>query len=512
MASVSSSKKVADFLCSDASEVRLSSSAGTVKPGPASFASFASPSTLAFNSSATTNNTLRASPVSPEPDSMSTDVIPLHRKTAKSKTTTRQEPYILPGPAAPIGSSFNSMNMLVHASLAHLLNPSRPQDPPHQHQHQHQQPQHHHPHHQPVQPPTKKKVGRPKKDKSAATKERKPKPKLAKKSSSNKPKGVKYCNKQIDKWKIRYEEAKEYAKTNGHCMIPNEYPENPLLGGWAKRQRYQYQVLKKGETNKIHPNGSRNSSISLERINLLEDIGFCWQHKDHKWHARYAELVKFVKEYGHAAVPTTYDDNQGLAGWVKVQRRQYKLFALHKKSSMTPARIKLLNKVDFCWSIKETAQLPPGLVDKLITSNNSNNNSNSNTNTTNNNNNNTTNNNNNNNNNTNDNDNDYDNDNKNNVAMNGAEGTYNKSSSSSSSSSKSASDALVCLKVNETTTIPSQRTKRQEPNGENSMEEAKPATDLWTSSLKGEAPTKVEAMEEDIKEEDAISALLSFAR
>mmetsp|Transcript_27037 Transcript_27037/g.65604 ORF Transcript_27037/g.65604 Transcript_27037/m.65604 type:complete len:408 (-) Transcript_27037:154-1377(-) len=213
--------------------------------------------------------------------------------------------------------------------------------------------------------------GRPRKDSSS------PKEKTAAKTAANKkatkptkpkkatkadkkPKGKRYASKQVDKWKIRYEEAKTFAKKNGHCMIPNEYPPNPLLGGWAKRQRYQYQIYQKNNNKKqmiVNPDDPDNtirriSSMSPERIMLLEEIGFCWHHKGQRWLERYNELLEFIQRFGHAAVPTTYMENQSLAGWVKVQRRQYRLFIHQKKSSMSLERVALLNKVGFIWSIK----------------------------------------------------------------------------------------------------------------------------------------------------------------
>ncbi|CAJ1954090.1 unnamed protein product [Cylindrotheca closterium] len=166
-----------------------------------------------------------------------------------------------------------------------------------------------------------------------------------------------YQTKNAGKWSKRYEEAKAFIKTHGHGLIPNQYSPNPDLGGWAKRQRYQYQLFTKNRNN-VRANGTCKSSISEERIELLNKIGFCWQHKTSKWENRYEDLKRFVQKYGHAAVPTTFAEDQTLSGWVKVQRRQYKLFLTGEKSSMTMERINLLNKLGFCWSIKNITNAP----------------------------------------------------------------------------------------------------------------------------------------------------------
>lgn len=84
---------------------------------------------------------------------------------------------------------------------------------------------------------------------------------------------------------------------------------------------------------------------------MLEQLGFCWEHKSNVWHQRYCELKEFVKEYGHTLVPTSYSKNRKLATWVKCQRRQMKLREKGKANCMHDNRVKLLNGVKFAWQV-----------------------------------------------------------------------------------------------------------------------------------------------------------------
>jgi len=52
-----------------------------------------------------------------------------------------------------------------------------------------------------------------------------------------------------------------------HCNVPRDYPANQALGNWANTQRTQYRFLQEG----------KKSSMTIERIQKLEAIGFAWR-------------------------------------------------------------------------------------------------------------------------------------------------------------------------------------------------------------------------------------------
>ena len=69
-----------------------------------------------------------------------------------------------------------------------------------------------------------------------------------------------------------------------------------------------------------------------------------------KWDQRYHELVAFKEQHGHTNVPTQYSENKRLATWCIQQRTHHRFLRQGKQSSMTPMRIKKLDKIGFVWS------------------------------------------------------------------------------------------------------------------------------------------------------------------
>lgn len=138
-------------------------------------------------------------------------------------------------------------------------------------------------------------------------------------------------------------------------QVPHTYKENPALARWVKRQRYQYKLKVDGKM----------STMTDERITLLENIGFIWDSHAAAWAEKLYELKDFTRRRGHCNVPSTFPENPQLATWVKCQRRQYKLLRDDKVSNMTVDRILELEKVGFVWEVRKTVDsssfLPPGM-------------------------------------------------------------------------------------------------------------------------------------------------------
>jgi len=59
-------------------------------------------------------------------------------------------------------------------------------------------------------------------------------------------------------WEIRLQKLREFRQTNGHCRVPQKYPQNPSLGHWVASMR------------------RRKSSLTVERIAALNNLGFDW--------------------------------------------------------------------------------------------------------------------------------------------------------------------------------------------------------------------------------------------
>ena len=154
------------------------------------------------------------------------------------------------------------------------------------------------------------------------------------------PSKVRFRSHQAESWMEKYEELLDFRLKNGHCLVPNQFTDNPSLAEWVKRQRYQYKLKVMG----------KHSSMSDDRVVALEKLGFVWNSHDAVWEERLKELKQYKHVFGNTNVPSKYEPNPQLAIWIKRQRRQYKFLTEGKPSTMTPCRVELLRGIDFSWS------------------------------------------------------------------------------------------------------------------------------------------------------------------
>ena len=145
---------------------------------------------------------------------------------------------------------------------------------------------------------------------------------------------------RADKWHERFHELLKYRDEHGHCLVPHNWEGNRQLAQWVKRQRYQFKLKCEG----------KHSTVSDERMKILQKVGFVWSRHSAGWEERYNELVEFSRLHGHCNVPSTYPDNHQLSVWVRCQRRQYKLGQGNKPSTMTRERIFRLHRLGFVFN------------------------------------------------------------------------------------------------------------------------------------------------------------------
>ena len=77
--------------------------------------------------------------------------------------------------------------------------------------------------------------------------------------------------KRSKKWQRRYLELIEYKKLYHHTYVPTTYAKNPQLGRWVMNQRQHGNLWSNG----IY------SAMTIERIQLLNKIGFHWSYKSY---------------------------------------------------------------------------------------------------------------------------------------------------------------------------------------------------------------------------------------
>jgi hypothetical protein len=145
---------------------------------------------------------------------------------------------------------------------------------------------------------------------------------------------------QSEQWHERFEELVEFNVGHGHSLVPINWQPNIPLALWVKRQRQQYQLKNKE---------NKHSTLTDERQEALEKLGFVWESRGIAWEEKYAELCAFNELHGHCTIAHYIPKTSPLAIWVKCQRRQFKLFGDNRKSSITPERVARLNALDFDW-------------------------------------------------------------------------------------------------------------------------------------------------------------------
>ena len=99
-------------------------------------------------------------------------------------------------------------------------------------------------------------------------------------------------------WEESYENLKSYRDINSHCNVPQS--EKPL-GTWVNTQRVEHdRYLQREEILKGRGGFSKDSrdttdvmpktSMTPERKQLLDALGFVWDAMEHTWSTRYEEL------------------------------------------------------------------------------------------------------------------------------------------------------------------------------------------------------------------------------
>ena len=110
---------------------------------------------------------------------------------------------------------------------------------------------------------------------------------------------------QEEKWKQRLQELRYFRQKHGHCMVPYSYQPNLQLADWVKRQRRQYKLFQDGNM----------STMTEDRLEMLEDMGFVWDRHESTWNQRMEELRIYRAQYGNYLVPRGYKQNYQLSIW-----------------------------------------------------------------------------------------------------------------------------------------------------------------------------------------------------
>jgi hypothetical protein len=128
-------------------------------------------------------------------------------------------------------------------------------------------------------------------------------------------------------WDDMYQKLVAYKKKHRSTNVHRNSPADPRLGNWVHHQRTFY----------------KTKTISIDRINQLESIGFACDLLGQKWMEFFHKLVAYKKQNKSASVPRSYKEDPKLGVWVSHQR------AFYKNNTISIERINLLESIDFVW-------------------------------------------------------------------------------------------------------------------------------------------------------------------
>ena len=134
-------------------------------------------------------------------------------------------------------------------------------------------------------------------------------------------------NPHDEKWEEAFITLQEFHKREGHCRVPQKLNIKGIgLGTWVNAQR----LLK--------------NRLSLDRVKLLNSIGFSWDPLSEQWEEAFASLQKFHKREGHCRVPQNHVINGlRLGSWVGNQRQT--------KDHISADNIRRLDALGFSWNL-----------------------------------------------------------------------------------------------------------------------------------------------------------------
>jgi uncharacterized membrane protein len=126
-------------------------------------------------------------------------------------------------------------------------------------------------------------------------------------------------------WEDSFAALKRFEKREGHCLVRKGHEESGIkLAIWVVRQR------------------GNKDTLSTERRQRLEEIGFVWDPYTQKWEEGFTALLVFKQREGHCNASRGYKEGDyNLGSWINAQRR--------KKDSLSRERIQRLEELGIAW-------------------------------------------------------------------------------------------------------------------------------------------------------------------
>jgi Helicase associated domain/Helicase conserved C-terminal domain len=132
-------------------------------------------------------------------------------------------------------------------------------------------------------------------------------------------------------WEEGFAALTTFKTRKGHCRVPRGFVEDTfMLGGWVSEQRH------------------KKDTMSAERRQRLDAIGFIWDPHESTWEEGFAALTTFKAREGHCNVNNLHIEGTFKLGqWVSLQRSN--------NHAMSTDRRQRLDAIAFIWDPLEEA-------------------------------------------------------------------------------------------------------------------------------------------------------------
>ena len=108
------------------------------------------------------------------------------------------------------------------------------------------------------------------------------------------------------KWESKLELLRQYKKDKGDCLVPRDYTVNgEALGRWVERQREAFRKFQEDE---------QSATITQERIDKLNAIGFVWNPHETQWNSKLELLRQYKEDKGDCRCSNSLQSQWGRPG------------------------------------------------------------------------------------------------------------------------------------------------------------------------------------------------------
>ena len=146
-------------------------------------------------------------------------------------------------------------------------------------------------------------------------------------------------------WELCIGELTRFQQKYGHLRVPKSFPDK--LHEFIQEQRVQYKRMLQG----------KRTSLSLQKIKELNDIGFVWSPQAEMWNIRYNELKQLYETEGTKKNVLKQKASLQLIQWTNHQRVMYRRLQMNQSTSMTEERVQKLNQINFVWDVSRAKWL-----------------------------------------------------------------------------------------------------------------------------------------------------------